>query len=100
MSTFRTLNEAEQVLFNRINTMLKYQVAIHRVKTIAEAKSFVIDEYFRRIKDWGDWDTWEHKEYIREIFTDRNIEIAFEDVESMTELDKESFVFEIEGYHM
>ncbi len=100
MSNFRTLNEAEQVLFNRINTMLKYQVAIHRVKTIAEAKSFVIDEYFRRIKDWGDWDTWEHKEYIREIFTDRNIEIAFEDVESMTELDKESFVFEIEGYHM
>jgi len=100
MSNFRTLNEAEQVLFNRINTMLKYQVAIHRVKTIAEGKSFVIDEYFRRIKDWGDWDTWEHKEYIREIFTDRNIEIAFEDVESMTELDKESFVFEIEGYHM
>ena len=100
MSIFRTLNESEQVLFNRINTMLKYQVAIHRVKTIAEAKSFVIDEYFRRLKDWGDWDTWEHKEYIREIFTDRNIEIAFEDVESMTELDKESFVFEIEGYHM
>jgi hypothetical protein len=100
MSNFRTLNEAEQVLFNRINTMLKYQVAIHRVKTIAEAKSFVIDEYFRRLKDWGDWDTWEHKEYIREIFTDRNIEIAFEDVESMTELEKESFVFEMEGYHL
>jgi hypothetical protein len=100
MSIFRTLNESEQVLFNRINTMLKYQVAIHRVKTIAEAKSFVIDEYFRRIKDWGDWDTWEHKEYVREIFNERNIEIAFEDVESMTELEKESFVFEIEGYHM
>ena len=100
MSNFRTLNEAEQVLFNRINTMLKYQVAIHRVKTIAEAKSFVIDEYFRRLKDWGDWDTWEHKEYVREIFNERSIEIAFEDVESMTELEKESFVFEVEGYHM
>jgi hypothetical protein len=100
MSIFRTLNESEQVLFNRINTMLKYQVAIYRVKTIAEAKSFVIDEYFRRLKDWGDWDTWEHKEYVREIINERSIEIAFEDVESMTELDKESFVFEIEGYHM
>ena len=100
MSTFRTLNEAEQVLFNRINTMLKYQVAIYRVKTIAEAKSFVIDEYFNRITEYGDWSDWEHKEYVREIFNERSIEIAFEEVESMTDLEKESFVFEIEGYYM
>ena len=100
MSIFRTLNEAEQVLCNRINTMLKYQIGIGQVKTIPEAKSFVIEEYFRRLKDWGDWDTWEHKEYVREIFNERSIEVAFEEVESMTELEKESFIFEIEGYHM
>jgi hypothetical protein len=100
MSTFRTLNESEQVLCNRINTILKYQIAIEQVKTVSEAKSFVIDEYFRRLKEWGDWDTWEHKEYVREIFNERSIEVAFEEVSSLSELEKESFVFEFEGYHM
>ena len=97
MIILKNLTEAELTFFSRINTLLKYNIAIGRVKTLKEAADYVLNKYFERLPEYGEWDEWEHREHVREIFTEKNLERAFKDVEFMDPEEKESFIFEMEN---
>ena len=100
MIILKNLTEAEHTFFSRINTLLKYKIAIGRVKTLKEAADYVLNKYFERLPEYGEWDEWEHREHVREVFTEQNLERAFQEVQFMDTEKKETFIFEIEGYHL
>lgn len=100
MIILKNLTEAEHTFFSRINTLLKYRIAIGQVKTTAEAADYVLNQYFERLPEYGEWDEWEHREHVREVFTEKNLERAFQDVKFMDETEKETFLLEMEANYM
>jgi len=96
----KNLSEAEYTFISRLNILLKYSIAVGDVKTLKEAKDYVLKEYFERLTEYGEWDDWEHKEHVREVFTEKNLERAFQDVKFMDETEKETFLLEMEANYI
>ena len=100
----KNLSEAEYTFISRLNTLLKYSIAVGEVKTVKEAKEYVLSTYFDRLQKYdsgmGEYDAFEHQQHVLEIFTEKNLEEAFQEVQLMDTEEKESFIFEFEGYHM
>ena len=55
MIILKNLTEAEHTFFSRINTLLKYRIAIGRVQTLAEAADYVLNKYFERLPEYGEY---------------------------------------------
>jgi hypothetical protein len=100
----KNLSEAEYTFISRLNTLLKYSIAVGEVKTVKEAKEYVLSTYFDRLQKYdsgmGEYDAFEHQQHVLEIFTKKNLEEAIQEVQLMDTEEKETFIFEIEGYHM
>lgn len=100
----KKLSEAEYTFISSLNTLLKYSIAVGEVKTLKEAKEYVLSTYFDRLQKYdsgmGEYDAFEHQQHVHEIFTEKNLEEVFQEVQLMDTEEKESFVFEIEGYHL
>ena len=104
MVILKNLSEAEYTFISRLNTLLQYRIAIGAVKTIKEAKDYVLSEYFERLPKYdgemGEFDGFEHRQHVLEIFTEKNLESTFQEVQFMDDEEKETFIFEMEGYHL
>ena len=103
MVILKNLSEAEYTFISRLNTLLKYSIAVGEVKTVKEAKEYVLSTYFDRLQKYdsgmGEYDGFEHRQHVLEIFTDKNLEESFQEVQLMDIEEKETFIFETEGYH-
>jgi hypothetical protein len=104
MVILKNLSEAEYTFISRLNTLLQYRIAIGAVKTVKEAKDYVLSEYFERLPKYdgemGEFDGFEQRQHVLEIFTEKNLESAFKEVQFMDDEEKETFIFEMEGYHL
>lgn len=100
----KNLSEAEYTFISRLNILLKYSIAVGDVKTLKEAKEYILNTYFDRLQKYdsgmGEYDDFEHRQHVLEIFTEQNLERAFKEVELMDTEEKDTFIFEIEGYHL